>query len=454
MSTGTGQSTSQGAGGEPALALDEAVHEALRFGGPSMLGSYRRLVGYVRDTADGQSQPVRIFVKNCNDALLAPYVALVSSERGTSWADVRAAARTARLYLSEEWGIGEALATEVALLVARGVGAYLVDEGRLGPGDAIVLDSQGAALPSLDAGSAGVSRGGPTVYLGFDDKSASKPAGTAPTPAPVAVRQAPPPQRPVAPAQPTTPPSSRRTTLIVAVVSVVAVAAVALVAWTFLRGGTGSASVVGDATGTDAAADTASSSASLDPAVLDQLSVEQLVLSPDEGQQALVLRVTNESSQTINLTAYMNADGSTDSTSAQHDSAPCFAPGDTTILVAYNKGSAVSGFSYRLVAEVPGDGLQPLQGSYSLQESSVTLDQVSLTLTNTGTRTIRLVKARCYAVQPGVSSDDAGFALFGGTIADTTVAPGASTTITFGDAGSGAQWPDLTRTYYLYGFTQ
>ena len=79
--------------------------------------------------------------------------------------------------------------------------------------------------------------------------------------------------------------------------------------------------------------------------------------------------------------------------------------------------------------------------------------KLTIKLTNTSSQVVHLFTVQAYAVQSGYESSG-GFAYAPGEGFDKTVAPGASTEVTFGSDDWGAQWNSLVRSYYYEGYAE
>lgn len=110
--------------GEMTTGLEEALYRTLVTAGDGVLSEPKRLLSYVLDICDEDSIEVRVFERNCDRELLAPFVEDCHAAEGDQPGYPTAAVARARQVLEYERGIGAAVAEGVCTGLGNALARY------------------------------------------------------------------------------------------------------------------------------------------------------------------------------------------------------------------------------------------------------------------------------------------------------------------------------------------
>jgi hypothetical protein len=189
-----------------------------------------------------------------------------------------------------------------------------------------------------------------------------------------------------------------------------------------------------------------------DDAVLEKLSVEKVERTGSEGVKSLFLLIRNDSAYEMELNGqmrYVNAWGEKLETADIFS--PVVSPGETVLQACSVESSEDGSFEYSLLGRPSRWGTKSASLRMSTKELSVANGLLSVELTNTSEDTVHLLNVQAYATQSNASG---GFAYAPGEGYDEVLAPGATTTVTFGSQDWNAQWGSFSRSYYFDGYAE
>lgn len=462
-----------------ASSLAKGVCEALRAGGgTSLLAEPNRFVSILQDVSDTSSNISRTLVTQCDNALLDPYIEALSTGPTPSRDTLVLATDEATNHLANDKGVDRYASRAVANALVNGLALYLglplvareqpssSQAAPHAPQTKVVSTTQpaGTAFPGAmgevnDDSGLGVVVDQPTYAAPVTPPNQPF-AQQVPNPytGPNVTQPGYPPTTYAPPVEPYVEPQKSGAARMVAIAlcTIASIAALGLAAFVLISSQQGKRIEVPF---TSKPVD--SEEEPLDQSVLDNMNIETIDNTTNDGSRILIMKVHNNSGRTVDLTShtYYNSSGG-DTVTDWVDTAPSFAPGDDALFICpvdNTDGTDMrGGFTYNLEARLPDKGKLSLLGRYRIEEVSRSYDVLTIRITNTSSDRLSLQGVRTYAAEPG-GGDQGGFAFYDGVVSGTTRAgadldPGESITVTFGSSGDKVQWQSLNPEYYLVGY--